>query len=134
MATYRRLSLQPFGFSKEHSNIQYGRCGLADGSSKKGIGGEKKGKQKKKKRNRKHWGVRSHIFSFPGGTVVKNPAANAGDARDRALIPESGRFPGVGNGNLLQYFCLENSMDRGAWWAKVHIVHGVAKCRIQLGK
>ena len=47
--------------------------------------------------------------------MVKNPAANAGDARDKALIPESGRFPGVGNGNLLQYSCLRNPMDRGAW-------------------
>ena len=94
--------------------------GLADGISKKGTG--------------KNWGVRNHIFSFPDGAVVKNPPANAGDARDGALIPESGRFPGVGNGNLLQYSCLENSMDRGAWRAKVHVVHGVAKCRIQLGQ
>ena len=43
------------------------------------------------------------------------------------LIPGSGRFPGEGNGNLLQYSCLENSMDRGAWWATVH---GVTKSRI----
>ena len=49
MATYRRLSLQPFGFSKEHSNIQYGRHGLVVGSSKKGIGGEKKENKRKKK-------------------------------------------------------------------------------------
>ena len=46
-----------------------------------------------------------------GGSVVKNPPANAGDA---GLIPESGRSPGEGNGKLLQYSCLENSMDRGA--------------------
>ena len=45
--------------------------------------------------------------------VVKNLPANAGDARDKGLIPGLGRFPGVGNGNLLQYSCLENSMDRG---------------------
>ena len=45
------------------------------------------------------------------------------------LIPGLGRFPGEGNGNLLQYFCLENSMDRGAWRATVH---GVAKIRTQL--
>ena len=56
-----------------------------------------------------------------GGTVVKNPPASAGDA---GLIPGSGRSPGGGNGNLLQYSCLENSMDRGAWWATVT---GVAK-------
>ena len=52
--------------------------------------------------------------------VVKNPPANAGDARDMGLIPESGRSPGEGNGNLLQYSCLENPMDRGAWQATVH--------------
>ena len=45
--------------------------------------------------------------------VVKNLPANAGDARDKGLIPGLGRFPGVGNGNLLQYCCLENSMDKG---------------------
>ena len=56
--------------------------------------------------------------------VVKNPPANAGDTRDAGLIPESGRSPGRGNGNPLQYSCLENLMDRGAWWA---IVHGVIK-------
>ena len=46
--------------------------------------------------------------------MVKNPAANAGDARDAGSIPGSGRCPGVGNGNLLQYYCLRNPMDRGA--------------------
>ena len=46
--------------------------------------------------------------------VVKNPPANAGDTRDMGSIPESGRSPGIGSGNLLQYSCLENSMDRGA--------------------
>ena len=52
--------------------------------------------------------------------VVKNPPASAGDARDVVLIPRLERSPGVGNGNLLQYFCLENPMDREAWWATVH--------------
>ena len=47
--------------------------------------------------------------------VVKNPPANAGDTRDSGLIPGSGRFPGEGNGNLLQYSCLENLMDREGW-------------------
>ena len=49
----------------------------------------------------------------PGGSVVKNPPANAGDRGDTDLIPRWGRCPGVGNGNLLQYSCLENYMDRG---------------------
>ena len=56
--------------------------------------------------------------------AVKNPPAKAGDTTDAGLIPELGRSPGVGNGNLLQYSCLGNSMDRQAWWATVH---GVTK-------
>ena len=56
--------------------------------------------------------------------VVKNPSADAGDTRDAGSIPALGRSPGGRNGNLLQYFCLENSIDRGAWQAAVH---GVAK-------
>ena len=56
---------------------------------------------------------------FPGGTNGKNPPANAGDTRDLGSILGSGRSPGGGNGNLLQYFCLENPMGRGAWWATV---------------
>ena len=54
--------------------------------------------------------------------MVKNPPANAGDARDLGLIPGLGRSSGEGNGNPLQYSCLENSMDRGALWATVHEV------------
>ena len=54
--------------------------------------------------------------------MVKNLPADVGDARDVGLIPGSGRFPGEGNGNPLQYSCLENSMDRGACWAVVHRV------------
>ena len=61
-------------------------------------------------------------ISFPGGSVVKNPPANAGDIRDVGSIPGSRRFPGKGNGNPLHYSCLENPMDREAWWAKVHRV------------
>ena len=61
--------------------------------------------------------------------VVKNPPASAGDIRDAGLIPESGRSPAGGHGNPLQYSCLENSMDRGAWRATVH---RVAKSRTQL--
>ena len=52
--------------------------------------------------------------------MVKNLPANAGDARDTDLISGWGRSPGVGNGNPLQYSCLENSMGRGAWQATVH--------------
>ena len=53
--------------------------------------------------------------------MVKNPPANAGDT---GSVPRLGRYPGEGNGNLLQYSCLGNPMNRRAWWA---IVHGVAK-------
>ena len=56
--------------------------------------------------------------------MVKNPPANVGDARDSGLVPGSGTSPGVRNGNLLQDCCLENSTDRGAWWA---IAHGAAE-------
>ena len=56
--------------------------------------------------------------------VVWNPPANTGDIRDVGSVPGSGRSPGGGRGNPFQYACLENPMDRGAWWAPVH---GVAK-------
>ena len=56
--------------------------------------------------------------------MVKDPLANAGDARDMGLIPLSGRSPGEGNGNPLQYSCLENSMDSRAWQVTDH---GVAE-------
>ena len=59
-----------------------------------------------------------------GFTVVKNLPANTGDARDMGSISELGRSPGVGNVNPLQYSYLENSIDRGTWWATVH---GVTK-------
>ena len=58
--------------------------------------------------------------------VVKNPPANAGDARDEGSIPGLGRSPGGGHGSPLQYSCLNNSMDRGAWQT---IVHGATKGR-----
>ena len=61
--------------------------------------------------------------NFPGGSDGKESACNAGDI---GSIPESGRSPGEGNGHPLQYSCLENSMDGGAWWATVH---GVSKSR-----
>ena len=59
------------------------------------------------------------VMGFPCSLVVKESAYNVGDLD---LILELGRFPGEGNGNPLQYSCLENSMDRGAWWATVHWV------------
>ena len=63
---------------------------------------------------------------FPGGSDDKESACNSGDL---GLIPEAERSPGEGNGYPLQYSCLENSMDRGAWWATVH---GVAKSQTPL--
>ena len=63
-------------------------------------------------------------MGFPGDSVVKNPPANAGDIRDAGSIPGSGRSPVEGKGNPLQYSCLENPTDRGAWSA---MVHGVAQ-------
>ena len=65
-------------------------------------------------------------MGFPGGSDGKESACNAGDP---CSIPGLGRSPGEGNGNPLQYSCLENPMDRGAWQA---VVHGVAKSRTQL--
>ena len=64
---------------------------------------------------------------FPGSSDGKASAYNVGDL---GSIPGLGRSPGDGNGNPLQYSCLENPMDRGAWWA---IVHGVTKSRTRLG-
>ena len=54
------------------------------------------------------------LNGFPGGSVAKNPPANAGNVRDSGLTPGWGRDPGEGHGNLLQYSCMENPMDRGA--------------------
>ena len=61
------------------------------------------------------------LLGFPSGSDGKESTCNAGDL---GSVPELGRYPGEGNGNPLQYSCLENSMDGGAWWAAVH---GVAK-------
>ena len=70
-----------------------------------------------------------HPSVFPGGAVVKNLPANSGYARDLVSMPGLGRPSGIGNGNTLQYSCLEISMDRGAWWATIH---GVAKSQTKL--
>ena len=64
--------------------------------------------------------------------VVKNPPANAGDIRDMGLIPGSGSSSGEEHGNPLQYSCLKNLLDRGAWRATVHTITTVAKSRTQL--
>ena len=61
--------------------------------------------------------------------VVKNPPSKAGEARGMGLIPELGRLPGVGKGSTLQYSCLRNPMNRGAWWASVH---GATKSQTRL--
>ena len=79
----------------------------------------------------KQRGLKSSIYKvcthfFPGGSEVKASASNVGD---QGSIPGSGRSPGEGNGNPLQHSCLENPMDRGAWWATVH---GVPKSRTRL--
>ena len=72
----------------------------------------------------KNYGQR--FVTFPGGSEVKASACNVGDL---GSIPGSGRSPVEGNGNSFQYSCLENPMDRGAWWATVH---GVTKSRTRL--
>ena len=63
-------------------------------------------------------------MGLPGDSEVKNSPANAGDIREAGSTSGTGRSPGGGHGNPLQYSCPENPMDRGAWWATVH---GVAK-------
>ena len=72
--------------------------------------------------NPKNRGYIYKHMGFPHGSVIKNPLAGA--AGDADSIPGSGRSPGGGHGNLLQYYCLQNPLDRGVWWA---IVHRVAK-------
>ena len=63
-------------------------------------------------------------MGFPDNFVVNNPSVNAGDSGDTGSIPGSGRSPGEGNVNPLQYSCLGNPMDRGDWWT---IVQGIAE-------
>ena len=69
------------------------------------------------------------LRGFPNCSSSKRSSCNAGDTRDSGSIPGSGRSPGGGNSNPLWYPCLENFMDRGAWWATVH---GVAKSQMRL--
>ena len=71
--------------------------------------------------------VTTPCVGFSGGSVVKNPPANPGYTQ--GSVPESRRCPGEGNGYPLQYSCLKNSMDSGAWWTTIQ---GVAKSQMQL--
>ena len=68
-----------------------------------------------------------HTWASQVGLLVTNPLVNAGDIRDPGSTPGSGRSPEEGHRSPLQYFCLENPMDRGAWWATVH---GLTKSHI----
>ena len=79
-----------------------------------------KSKKKKKKTYQQHMRICRNLLLVV--LLVKNLPANAGDIRDVGLIPGLGRSPGEGHGNPLHYSCLENPMDRGAWWATVHRV------------
>ena len=74
-------------------------------------------------------GLLRSVVGFPGGSVVKNLPASVGHSRDMGLICGLGKSPGVGNDSPRQYSCLENSVDRGAWWATVD---GVTKSWTQL--
>ena len=65
------------------------------------------------------WDEVKGVLSFPGGSVVKKSVSKCRHARHTGLIPGSGRVPAVGNGNPIQYSCLKNFIDRGAWWATV---------------
>ena len=69
------------------------------------------------------------LRAFQGVLGIKNPPANSGDLRDLCFFPGSGRSLGGGHSNPLQYFCLENPMDGGPWWATVH---GVTKSQTRL--
>ena len=69
-----------------------------------------------------HAHTHTYVWASQVALVVKNLPANTGDVRDKSSIPGSGRSSGGGHGNPLQYSCLENPMDRGAWWATVHRV------------
>ena len=75
------------------------------------------------------WCTSQSSGGLPVALVVKNLPASAGDVKDVGSIPVSGRSPGEGNGNLLQYSCLKNPTDRGAWRATVH---GVTQNQTQL--
>jgi len=81
-----------------------------------------------KREGKRDWNLGS-VVGLPQWFSIKESACSAGVAGDAGLIPESGRSPGGGHGNLLRYSCLENPMDRGAWRATVH---RVTKSQIRL--
>ena len=72
----------------------------------------------------KYCHLQQHRWIYQVVLVAVNSPTNAGDGREAGSIPGSGRLPGEGNGNPLQYSCLENPVDSEVWWA---MVHGVAK-------
>ena len=74
--------------------------------------------------------TQDRVWGFLVGSVVKNPPASAGDIRDAGLIPGLGRSPGRRHGNPLQYSCLENLMNRGAWWATVYWVAELGRIEV----
>ena len=85
-----------------------------------------------KRKSAKNFTLLSYLYKvmgFSGGSDSKESTCNAGDAGDASSIPGSGRSPGGGHGNPLQYSCLENPTDKGAWQATVH---GVTKSRTRL--
>ena len=79
------------------------------------VGYSPQGRKESDMTERLHSLSLTHSKGFPGAAVVKNPPANAGNTGDAGSVPGSARSPGGGNGNLFQYSCLENSMNRGAW-------------------
>ena len=91
------------------------------GTQSKELGNKRLPMYSERRGENGYWQALKFLPGFPGDAVVKNPPANTGDT---SLIPGSGRSPGGGNGNLLQYSCLGSCMDRGAWQAAVY---GVTK-------
>ena len=115
MATHSSIPAWRIPWTEEPGGLQ---------SKRSLVGYSPRGRKESNTTKRLHW--LTHKFDFLGGSEVKVSACNAGDL---GPIPGSERCPGEGNGNPLQYSCLGNPMDRGAWWATVH---GVAKSRTRL--
>ena len=115
----RRFMLFPLSFNKFLLNTY---CVLGAGDTVTGVGTMPARWHSGKGDRQTSKPIRRQFRGFPGGSVVKNLPANAEDAGAVGLVPGSGKSPGGGNGNPLQYSCLENSMDGGAWWATLHRV------------
>ena len=114
----RRLRIWEAGYSFGEVGLRRCRCRLGRAGGAFQLAGRNVGS-----------GLCSAFSVGNQGLRGKGPACQAGDAGYSGLIPESGRSPGEGNGNAVQYSCLENPVDRRAWWAAVH---GVAKCHTEL--